>query len=521
MDPAGVDAMVRFVLRRITVIALVLLGSTAIMYVLTALSADPLADLYDRPPVERDALIAARTEAMRLDLPIPLRYLHWLGEVGRCLLPPWGEGSCTLGLDRTGQPVVERLFPAMGVSIRLVLLATVLSIVIGIMIGVVAALRQYSAFDHSVMLLAFLCFSLPTFWFAGILKQYLAQELNDWLAAPQLGLATILLLAAVAGSIAAVVAGGRLRTRFIVFGATFAGVGGVTILLLSTGWFTHPGLGWAGLIVIGALAALATTALLAGLHDRRILLAAFATAAVGVGCHVLLRLWQPDLDGFGLAIAAVVTLVVSGLIGALIAGERWRLGAAVTVATGLVMAVAVAVEEMMLRYPAYVEIRQGRPIPTAGAATPNLNGDIWLTSLDAAAHLLLPTATLMIVAVAAYVRFARASVLEVRNHEHVRAATARGLPPRLVVVRHVLRNALTPLLTLIGFDFVVIIGGSIVIETLFGWTGGLGEYFVTALNTVDLNPVMGFFVITAAATFFVNLAVDIAYGILDPRVRIA
>lgn len=510
--------MLSYVARRLAVSSGVLLAASVVMYALTALSADPLSDLYDQPEPSRSQLIAARTEAMRLDLPLPLRYLNWLGEVGRCVAPPYGD--CTLGTDRMGTPVAERLFPAMGVSIRLVLVATVVSIVLGVLLGVVSALRQYSTFDHAVTLFAFLCFSLPTFWFAGLLKQYLAVELNDWLADPSLTVATLLGIGVAAGLAGSVIAGGPPRRRLVVFGAVAAGVCGGLFLLLVTGWFTRPGLGWPGVAAISVLAAVAMTALFAGLRQRRVLIAALATAAAGFGAHVVLRLWRPELDGPGLALAALLTVVVSAAVGWLVAGPRQRLGAGVCVGTGLVAGLTVSAEEMLLRYPDYVELRNGRPVPTAGSGTPGLDGDFWLSALDSAAHLALPTVTLMLVAVAGYVRYTRASVLEARDADHVRAAYAKGLPHRFVVVRHILRNALTPLLTLVGFDFVALIGGSVVIETLFGWTGGLGAYFTTALGEVDLNPVMGVFLVTAAATFAMNLVVDISYGLLDPRVRL-
>lgn len=510
--------MLRYLAHRVIVAFGVLLASSMVMYTLTALSADPLRDLYDRPEPSRSQLIAARTEAMRLDLPLPLRYLNWLTEVGRCVVPPYGD--CTLGTDRLGVPVSDQLFPAMGVSIRLVLVATVASIVVGMLLGVVSALRQYSALDLAVTLFAFLCFSLPTFWFAGLLKQYLAVELNDWLADPALTVSALLAVGVAAGLVVTTVVGGRLSRQLLTFGAIAVTTSGMLFGLLVSGWFTRPGLGWPGVATISVLGAVTMTALFVGLRQRRILAAALVTALTGVGCHVVLRLWQPALDGLGLAAAALLTVGVSATIGWLGSRPRRRSGAAVCLGTGLVAAFVVSAEEMLLRYPDYFALRNGRPVPTAGSGTPSLEGDTWLEALDTAAHLLLPTVTLMLVAVAGYVRYTRASVLEVRDADHVRAAYAKGMPHRFVVVRHVLRNALTPLLTLVGFDFVAVIGGSVVIETLFGWTGGLGNYFTSALTNVDLNPVMGVFLVTAAATFLMNLLVDVSYGLLDPRVRL-
>ncbi len=110
-------------------------------------------------------------------------------------------------------------------------------------------------------------------------------------------------------------------------------------------------------------------------------------------------------------------------------------------------------------------------------------------------------------------------MLEVMNQDYIRTARAKGLIERTVIMRHAFRNAMIPLTTLAAIDFGAVLSGAIITETVFGWQG-MGRLFVEGLRTVDPNPVMGFFIITAVAIVVFNLLADIAYAYLDPRIRI-
>ena len=112
----------------------------------------------------------------------------------------------------------------------------------------------------------------------------------------------------------------------------------------------------------------------------------------------------------------------------------------------------------------------------------------------------------------------RGSMLEVINSDYVRTARAKGLNERRVMMKHALRNALIPLVTLVALDFGTLLGGAVVTETVFS-LDGMGLYFVTALFTNDPYPVMAFLMVTAVMIIIFNLIADIAYGYLDPRVR--
>jgi peptide/nickel transport system permease protein len=139
--------------------------------------------------------------------------------------------------------------------------------------------------------------------------------------------------------------------------------------------------------------------------------------------------------------------------------------------------------------------------------------------LDRAQHLALPVFVVMIANIATYSRFMRASMLEVVNSDYVRTARGKGLNERRVTMGHAFRNALIPLITLVAINFGALISGVVVTETVFA-LDGMGLYFVNALNAGDPYPIMAWLMITATAIIVFNLVADIAYGYLDPRVRL-
>jgi peptide/nickel transport system permease protein len=137
---------------------------------------------------------------------------------------------------------------------------------------------------------------------------------------------------------------------------------------------------------------------------------------------------------------------------------------------------------------------------------------------DRIQHLILPWLTLMVVNIAAYTRFLRSSMLEVINSDYVRTARAKGLSERKVTMKHALRNALVPVVTIAALTSGDLIGGAIVTETIFA-LDGMGLYFVNALLSNDPYPVMAWLMITASLIIAFNLIADLLYGVLDPRVR--
>lgn len=139
-------------------------------------------------------------------------------------------------------------------------------------------------------------------------------------------------------------------------------------------------------------------------------------------------------------------------------------------------------------------------------------------ALDRAHHLVLPVVVLMVASIASYSRYMRASMLEVINADYVRTARAKGLSEGRVTMKHAFRNALIPLVTLVALNFGSLLGGAIVVETVFS-LDGMGLYFYNALLSNDPYPVMAWLMVTATMIIIFNLLADVAYGFLDPRVR--
>jgi peptide/nickel transport system permease protein len=138
-------------------------------------------------------------------------------------------------------------------------------------------------------------------------------------------------------------------------------------------------------------------------------------------------------------------------------------------------------------------------------------------AIDIARHLVLPVAALGILYLALYLRMMRAGMVEVWRQDFARAAFARGLPRRRIVWRHVARNALLPLVTMLGLQAATMLGGSVVIESVFA-VPGLGRLAHEAVAQRDTPLLLGIILVGAVLVIAVNLAVDIAYAALDPRV---
>jgi peptide/nickel transport system permease protein len=136
-----------------------------------------------------------------------------------------------------------------------------------------------------------------------------------------------------------------------------------------------------------------------------------------------------------------------------------------------------------------------------------------------AQHLLLPWLTIALVSAATYTRLTRASLLEVLGQDYMRTATAKGLRPRRVIVRHGLRASLVPIVTQFGIDLGTLLGGVVVTETVFGLPG-LGQLLIISIQHQDLPTTIGLVLLAAAFVVVANLLVDLLYVVIDPRVRL-
>jgi peptide/nickel transport system permease protein len=213
--------------------------------------------------------------------------------------------------------------------------------------------------------------------------------------------------------------------------------------------------------------------------------------------------------------------LVGMVVGWFMGGEDKAPVARTSAITAFVMGGIIVIDRFMQAWKPYTDSSyiSGRPIATIGSETPNLVGSFWVEGIDAFTHLLLPTLALLLIGFAGYTRYARASLLEVLNQDYIRTARAKGLTERTVVMRHAFRNALIPLTTLVAFDFAAVIGGAVITERVFAWSG-MGNLFISSLSRVDLNPVMGFFLITGTLAIFFNIVADLVYTLLDPRIRV-
>jgi peptide/nickel transport system permease protein len=139
--------------------------------------------------------------------------------------------------------------------------------------------------------------------------------------------------------------------------------------------------------------------------------------------------------------------------------------------------------------------------------------------IDWAHHMILPWATLALVGAGTYVRFIRADVMETMNQDYVRTARAKGAPEHRVMRSHILRNAMLPVVTMLGMDIGLLLGGSIFIERVFGLPG-LGFVAIDSIFNFDLPVTQGIVVFGAIAIIFFNFIVDILYAWIDPRIRL-
>lgn len=137
---------------------------------------------------------------------------------------------------------------------------------------------------------------------------------------------------------------------------------------------------------------------------------------------------------------------------------------------------------------------------------------------DLSRHLVLPAFTLMVVGIAVDSRFMRAAMLHVLHEDYIRTAKAKGLRSRTVLFKHAFRNALLPIITNFGLYLPSLVGGAVVVETVFNWDG-LGYAFASAIRTDDLATLQALLLLSSLAVLLANLLADLAYGWADPRIR--
>jgi peptide/nickel transport system permease protein len=324
--------MLSFIVRRLLICIPVVLASSVLVFILVANSGDPLADLKGRQPPVPPQVIENREKLLGLDKPMPQRYWHWLTN--------FVQGD--MGVTIRGQEVQPLLWQRIQITLRMVILASIVAIVLAIGAGVLSAVKQYTVTDYTFTFAGFLFLSMPVFWLAALLKEYGAIRLN------------------------------KLFGKQVIY--------------------------------------------------------------------------------------------------------------------------------------------------TVGPETPNLAGSFGHRLADYAGHLVLPTIALALISFAAWSRYQRATMLDVLGADYIRLARAKGLSRSRVMVRHALRNALIPLVTVVAIDTGAILSGAIVTERVFAWQG-MGSLLVQGVETSDPNILLAWLTVTSVLVVLFNLIADVLYAVLDPRIR--
>jgi len=510
--------MLSYISRRLGISIMILFGSSFLVYNLAAFASDPLAELRLSNDDSAQQQIAALTRQLNLDVPPPLRYFLWL----RGLLGVF-VGNLNLGTTRDGLSVQSELAYAIPVTIRLVLVATITALLLGLALGIISALRQYSRFDYGMTFLAFLLYSLPIFWVAVLLKEFMAIQFNNFLSEPNIPFTWMIGFSIFTGVFWSSLLGGERRRFWTVFGGAFATNFVILWAIDFTDWYLDPGLGPILIAFLAVGIAFGVTAISSGLSDVKAKKAALVMAALAVVWYYPAQ-WIFDNSASYLAIIVMLALVIAtGVFVARIFSKIDRGPIARTaIITGVLCGFLILIDRVMQSWKEYsaTDAVNYRPVPTFGQRKDQLvTEDFWLKNLDIIMHLILPTLALILISLAGWIRYSRGALLEVLNQDYIRTARAKGLNERVVITRHAFRNMMLPLSSLFVGEFVGLVGGAVITERVFGWQG-MGTLGIKAINTYDLNLLMGVNLLLSFLVVTGNLLADLLYSALDPRIRL-
>ncbi|QKY70568.1 oligopeptide ABC transporter permease [Lentibacillus sp. CBA3610] len=216
-------------------------------------------------------------------------------------------------------------------------------------------------------------------------------------------------------------------------------------------------------------------------------------------------------------VAMVITYIVSFLMGRYAGRHPHTLGDyGVQVLNYLALAMPSFVAALMLIY--FVSFQLGW-LPATGSIGSGLDPGSWAYIVSKVEHAILPSLCLGLLPIASYTQFLRNDMIESAQKDFVRTARAKGTPDRQIYNKHILRNSVIPIVTLLGFDLASIIGGSVIIETIFTYPG-VGQLFVDSINNRDYTVVMAITLLLSVMTLIGNLIADIFYALIDPRIRL-
>jgi peptide/nickel transport system permease protein len=354
-----------------------------------------------------------------------------------------------------------------------------------------------------------------------MLKEYMVIQFNSFLSDPTIGIVLNVGISAILAVILTGFISGTRKRVLITWAVSF-----VTLLVLLqvaswTSWFTQPGMGIFGVALLGISTSVGLTHVFAGLGNRKALYAGLASVGVGVALYYPFGMIMGESGNYVLLVAlALLMLSSSYFIGYFF--TKIDKGPVIRSAmlSAFFVSFFVVIDRLMQAWKPYYLLSDGKPMQTDGAYNLTLTtNDFWIINLDLVAHLVLPTLALTLISFAGYLRYSRASLLEVLNMDYVRTARAKGMPEREVILRHAFRNSMLPLTTLIAFDIAGIVGGAIITERVFSFRG-MGSLANEAIVNQDLNLLMGTFALTAFLAVMATLAADLVYSFLDPRIRI-
>ncbi len=254
------------------------------------------------------------------------------------------------------------------------------------------------------------------------------------------------------------------------------------------------------------------------------------------------RTRQPVLDDLYSAVPATLEVAIGAIVVSLIIGvalgalAAYRRGRASDQVVRVISLIGLSVPSFWLALLSFnLFFLQLGVAPGSGRLSPQLTppptvtglytvdallAGQWVTLSDALAHLMLPVMVLSLAVIGLLTRFVRTSVLEILDMDYVRAGRAKGLGGATLLFDYVLRGAALPILTIVGLAFGILLSGTVLVEAVFAWPG-LGTYAFKSASNLDLPGVMGVGLVVGVIYLVINFIVDLLYGVLDPRVRLA
>ena len=213
-----------------------------------------------------------------------------------------------------------------------------------------------------------------------------------------------------------------------------------------------------------------------------------------------------------MGVSMLISIIIGSILGIVSALKQYSvLDLTLTVSGFIGLSIPVFFLGLML---IYVFALRLKVLPVSGMSTPGIPFSL----VDNMRHLALPMLSLSLLRIASFMRYMRSSLLDVLHNEYLTVARAKGLSEAYIVIKHALRNALIPIVTVIGLNVPVLFAGAVIIESVFQWPG-IGLLYITAVNQRDDPMIIGLAVMSAVVVFLSNLLTDVTYALVDPRIR--